>query len=58
MQTEYAKLLTEKKAAYAEYRRAQDEMRELAVHRANAAYVLGIEQRKEEQEKDRQHEEK
>ena len=58
LQMEYAKLMTEKKAAYAEYRRAQDEMRELAVHRANAAYVLGIEQRKEEQEKERQHEEK
>lgn len=58
LQTEYTKLLTEKKVAYAEYRRAQDEMRELAVHRANAAYVLGIEQHREEQEKKRQHEEK
>ena len=31
LQEEYAKLLSEKKAAYAEYRRSRDEMRELCL---------------------------
>lgn len=57
LQAEYAVLLTDKKVAYADYRNAQNEMRELAVHRANAAYMLGIEEEKL-KEKERQHEEK
>ena len=35
LQAEYAKLLAEKKAAYAEYRRSRDEMRELLLHKQN-----------------------
>ena len=35
LQEEYAKLLSEKKAAYAEYRRSRDEMRELLLHKQN-----------------------
>ncbi len=57
LQEEFSTLLTDKKAAYAEYRKAQDEMRELAVHKANAAYLLGIEEEKS-KERERQHEEK
>ena len=39
---EFATLLKEKKAAYAEYHSAQNEMRELMIHKANAEYILGI----------------
>ena len=41
---EFAALLAEKKAAYAEYHNAQNEMRELMTHKANAAYILGIDE--------------
>lgn len=57
LQEEYVALLIDKKAAYADYRGAQNEMRELAVHRANAALMLGIEDEKH-REKERQHDEK
>lgn len=57
LQEEWGKLLGEKKAAYAEYHKAQTEMRELAVHKANAAYLLGIEEEKS-KEKERQRDEK
>lgn len=57
LQEEWDTLLTDKKAAYAEYRKAQDEMRELAVHKANVAHLLGIEEEKS-RERERQHEEK
>ena len=57
LQEEFNTLLTDKKAAYTEYRKAQDEMRELAVHKANAAYLLGIEEEKS-KERERQREEK
>ncbi len=53
---EYAKLLSEKKAAYAEYRRSRDEMRELLLHKQNVDRMLGKDERSEErkQEHDRQ----
>jgi len=35
LQTEYAKLLEEKKKTYAEYRRSREEMRELLTAKAN-----------------------
>ena len=41
LQTEYAALLADKKSAYAEYRQAREEMRELAVHKANVEEILG-----------------
>ncbi len=41
LQEEYAKLLAEKKAAYAEYRRSRDEMRELLLHKQNVDRMLG-----------------
>lgn len=40
LQEEYAKLLAEKKAAYAEYRRSRDEMRELLLHKQNVDRTL------------------
>jgi len=56
LQEEYAKLLSEKKAAYAEYRRSRDEMRELLLHKQNVDRMLGRNERSEEkkQEHDRQ----
>ena len=54
---EFARLLTEKKAAYADYHKTQGQMRELLIHKANAAYLLGLEERKQ-QTIERQREEK
>ena len=54
---EFARLLTEKKAAYADYHKTQEQMRELMIHKANAAYLLGLEERKQ-QIAERQREEK
>ena len=56
LQEEYAKLLAEKKAAYAEYWRSRDEMRELLLHKQNVDRMLGKDERSEEkkQEHDRQ----
>ena len=52
MQEEYAKLLAEKKAAYAEYRRSRDEMRELLLHKQNVDRMLGKNEREEEKKKE------
>ena len=41
LQTEYAALLTEKKSAYAEYRKARDEMKELLTVKANVDRLMG-----------------
>lgn len=41
LQAEYAALLSEKKAAYGEYRKARDEMKKLLIYRANAEKILG-----------------
>ena len=43
LQTEYAKLLEEKKKTYAEYRRSCEEMRELLTEKANVEWVLKME---------------
>ena len=51
------RLLAEKKAAYAEYHRAQEQMRELLIHKANAAYLLGLNEQTR-QTAERQREEK
>ena len=40
LQTEFAELLTQKKAAYAQYRTTRDEMRELLIHKANVERIL------------------
>ena len=54
---EFARLLAEKKAAYAEYHRAPEQMRELMIHKANAAYLLGPDEQNR-QTTERQREEK
>ena len=54
---EFARLMAEKKAAYAEYHRAQEQMRELLIHKANAAYLLGLGEQNR-QTTERQREEK
>ena len=54
---EFARLMAEKKAAYAEYHRAQEQMRELLIHKANAAYLLGLNEQNR-QSTERQREEK
>ena len=41
LQTEYAELLTRKKAAYADYREARNEMQELVTAKANVERILG-----------------
>ena len=53
LQTEYAKLLEEKKKIYAEYRRSREEMRELLTAKANVDRLLKMdEEQKQEKEKD------
>ncbi len=41
-----------KKAAYAEYRRSRDEMRQLLLHKQNVDRMLGKNEREEEEEKE------
>ena len=53
LQTEYAKLLEEKKKTYAEYRRSREEMLELLTAKANVDRVLKMEVEQDvEKEKD------
>ena len=53
LQTEYAKLLEEKKKTYAEYRRSREEMREILTAKANVDRVLKMEVEQDvEKEKD------
>ena len=50
LQTEYAALLTEKKAAYAGYRKARDSMKELLTVKANVDHLLGYDKQEKEKE--------
>ena len=53
LQTEYAKLLEEKKKTYVKYRRSREEMRELLTAKANVDRVLKMEVEQDvEKEKD------
>ena len=53
LQTEYAKLLEEKKKTYAEYRHSREEMRELLTAKANVDRVMKMEVEQDvEKEKD------
>ena len=56
LQAEYAALLSEKKAAYSEYRQARDEMKKLLTYRANAEKILGKDAY--EAENDQEHEQR
>ena len=46
MQAEYAALLAEKKTAYADYRKARDEMKELLTVQANVDRLMGYDEQK------------
>ena len=52
LQAEYAALLAEKKAAYADYRKAREEMRELLAVKANVDQIMGHDGREAAQEKE------
>ena len=54
LQAEYAALLAEKKEAYADYRKAREEMKELLTIRANIQKLMGYEAQEQEKEADRQ----
>ena len=54
LQAEYAALLAEKKEAYADYRKAREEMKELLTIRANVQKLMGYEAQEQEKEADRQ----
>ena len=56
LQTEYAALLAEKKSAYAEYRRARDEMKELLTVKANVDRLMGYDKSETDIETERQEE--
>ena len=52
LQAEYAALLAEKKSAYADYRKAREEMRELLAVKANVDQIMGRDGRDSAQEKE------
>lgn len=52
LQEEFAKLLTDKKAAYPELKKARDEMKELLTVKANVERMLGGDEREKEKEKE------
>ena len=54
LQTEYAALLAEKKSAYAEYRKARDEMKELLTVKANVDRLMGYDKTETDIEAERQ----
>ena len=56
LQAQYAALLAEKKAAYAEYRKSRDEMKELLTVKANVDRLLGPD--KYEAKKGKEHEQR
>ena len=48
LQAEYAALMAEKKAAYAEYRKAREDMKELLTAKANIDRILELDEVREE----------
>ena len=56
LQAEYAALLVEKKSAYAEYRKARDEMKELLTVKANVDRLMGYDKSETDIETTRQEE--
>ena len=52
LQMEFAKLLTEKKDAYAELKKIRDELRDLSVHTANYEELRNLEEREKNKEKE------
>ena len=58
LQAEYVALLAEKKAAYADFRKAREDMKELLTVRANVQKLMGYEAQEQEKEADRREEER
>ena len=58
LQAEYAALLAEKKSAYADYKKARDEMRELLTVRANVDRIMGYDRQEKETEATRHEEQR
>lgn len=58
LNAEYAELLAQKKAAYAEYNAAKKEMRELFIHKANVEHILGLDEQANAKIRAREREEK
>lgn len=56
LQAEYASLLAEKKSAYAEYRKARDEMKELLTVKANVDRLMGYDKLEPDIDAERQEE--
>lgn len=56
LQTEYAALLSGKKAVYGEYRKARDEMKELLTIKANVDRLMGYEDKEKERETEKKQE--
>lgn len=54
LQEEYAQLLAGKKAAYSDYKKAREEMRELLTIQNNVAHILGTAQHPAEKEKEQE----
>ena len=54
LQEEYAKLLSEKKSAYADYRQAREDMRQLLVIQSNVDRILGDDAHETEKEKEQE----
>ena len=58
LNAEYAALLAEKKAAYADYRRAREEMKELLTAKANIDRILGKEVQEQNAQKEKETEQR
>jgi len=58
LNAEYAALMAEKKAAYADYRRAKEEMRELLTAKANIDRILGKEAQERHAQKEKEAEQR
>ena len=58
LNAEYAELLAQKKAAYAEYNAAKKEMRELLIHKANVERILGLDEQDKEKVRAREREDR
>ena len=56
LNTEYAALMAEKKAAYAEYRKAREDMKELLTAKANIDRILELDKEQEETNERREQE--
>ena len=58
LNAEYAKLLADKKAAYAEYRKAREEMKDLLTAKSNIDQILGVDGRGKTTQKEKEAEQR